>query len=239
MRYEPLVRSLSPEVPVIGIRLPGADARSEIVESIEEQAKAMLRALDTTDVEGPYRLLGWSTGGLLAWEIARMLQLRGDEVEAVVLVDTVMAGISVDDAGSIKQKYQEMLRDEGVKAVALEGAGRLYERASFALARRRYRTARESGETPSVRDAERQLGPVIRRAAKNYSPSPQDVRLIYVSASESGNDVTVDPWTDMHGSDRIDVVEIDGVHFLPEDRCILGKNRARALVGELEARLDL
>ena len=239
LRYAPLVRSLDSEVPVIGIRLPGADAKSEIVGSIEEQATEMLRALDTTEVEGPYRLLGWSTGGLLAWEIARLLQERGDEVEVVVLVDTVMAGISVDEVGSIKQKYQEMLRDDGVKAVAFEGAGRLYERANFALARRRYRNARETGKSPSVTDAERQLGPVIRRAAKNYLPSRQELRLIYVSASESANDVTVDPWCELHGADHVEVITIDGVHFLPEDRCIIGVNRAAELVTRLEDHLDL
>lgn len=239
MRYAPLVRAIDRQVPVVGIRLPGADARSEILETIEEQAALMLTALDSTQVSGPYRLLGWSTGGLLAWEIARLLQERGDVVEAVVLVDTVMAGLQVDDTGSIKEKYQDMLQNSGVRAVVSEGTGRLYERASFALARRRYRIAREAGETPSLKDAERQLGPVIRRAAAAYSPAPQNLRVIYVSASESGNDVTVDPWRELHQFGRFDVIDIDGVHFLPEFRCILGDRKAPELVQRLREHLDL
>ena len=243
LRYAPLVRSLRDDVPVVGIRLPGADARSDIVESIEGQAEVMLDALDSVVESGPYRILGWSTGGLLAWEMARLLIARGDEVEGIVLVDTVMAGLRVDDTGTIKQKYQEMLKSEGVAAVATEGAGRLYERASFALARRRYRAAREAGETPTLDDAERQLGPVIRRAAAEYSPKPQDVPVVYVSASESDNAVTLDLWADLHDaknqSSTFEVIEIDGVHFLPEERCIIGPERVGELVEKLEGHLDL
>ena len=238
LRYASLVRALDADVPVVGIRLPGADARTEILETIEEQANLMLAALDSTETEGPYRLLGWSTGGLLAWEMARLLRERGDEVEAVILVDTVMAGLRVDDTGTIKEKYQELLRNDGIGAVASVGAERLYERASFALARRRYRIARESGETPSLDDAERQLGPVIRRAAASYSPKPQNMRVIYVSASESGNDVTVDLWRELHTGYQFDLIEIEGVHFLPEFRCIIGDRKAPELVQRLSEQLE-
>lgn len=239
LRYAPLVKALDSDIPVVGVRLPGADARSEIVDSIRDQARIMLEALDTAVEEGPYRLLGWSTGGLLAWEIARMLDERGDEVEIVALVDTVMAGLKVDDTGTIANKYSDMLRDEGVRAVVEEGATRLYERASFALARRRYRKAREAGDTPSLEDAERQLGPVIRRAALNYTPARLELPVVYFSASKSENAVTVEPWTEVQGDGLpLDVVTIEGVHFLPEDECIIGTRRVHELVAALRSRLE-
>ena len=237
LRYGPLVRALDQEIPVVGVRLPGADARTEIVETIEKQAAVMLDALDTAVPSGPYLLLGWSTGGLLAWEISRLLTERGDDVEAVVLVDTVMAGLRVDDAGTIKDKYQTLLKSEGVRSVVGEATGRLTERASFAFARRRYRTAREAGETPTAIDAERQLGPVIRRAALNYTPTRQDVRVLYVSASESENEVTLNPWQNLQGDAPLEVITVDGAHFLPEERCILGPEKAPDLVKALVAQL--
>ena len=239
MRYEPLVRSIDKNIPVLGIRLPGADARSAIEPTIQRQADVMLAALDSAVSEGPYRLLGWSTGGLLAWEIARQLTDRGDEVEAVVLVDTVMAGLRVDESGTVKEKYQDLFRSDGVTGVAKEGAGRLYERANFALARRRYREARESGETPSLSDAERQLGPVIRRAAARYSPKAQDVPVIYVSASESSNEVTVDLWRQLQSDSPFELITIEGVHYMPEEQCIIGRRKAPELVGQLRKILDL
>ena len=240
LRYAPLVKSLDVDIPVVGVRLPGADARSEIVDSISEQAKTMLEALDTAvDRTGPYRLLGWSTGGLIAWEMARLLDARGDDVELVALVDTVMAGLKVDDTGTIANKYVDMLKNEGIFTALEEGTSRVRERVTFALARRRYRSARDAGQTPSLEDAERQLGPVIRRAALNYRPEFLDLPVLYFSASESENSVTVDPWTEVQGSARpLQVVTLEGVHFLPEERCIIGRERVGELVDALTARFS-
>ena len=237
LRYAPLVKGLDADIPVVGIRLPGADARSEIAESIAEQATVMLDALDTAVPTGPHVLVGWSTGGLLAWEMARLLLERGDEVEAVVLIDTVMAGLHVDDTGTIREKYQDLFKTEGLRAVAAAGTGRVTERASFALARRRYRHAREAGTTPTPIDAERQLGPIIRRAARDYEPPRQDVRVVYVSATESADEVTLDPWCSLQAGAPFEVITIDGVHFLPEERCILGQEKAPELAEQLLLRL--
>ena len=239
LRYASLVKALDSDIPVVGLRLPGADARSEIVDSIPAQAVTMLAALDGAVASGPYRLLGWSTGGLLAWEIGRLLQARGDEVEVVAMVDTVMAGLKVDDTGTIANKYADMLRNNGVRTALDEGVSRVRERVTFAIARRRYQSARRAGETPSLEDAERQLGPVIRRAALNYRPEFLDLPVVYFSASASDDAVTVDPWAEVQGTARpLDVVTLEGVHFLPEDECIIGKKRVHELVAALQDRLD-
>ena len=86
-----------------------------------------------------------------------------------------------------------------------------------------------------MEDAERQLGPVIRRAALNYTPRPLDLPVVYVGASESDDAVTLDPWAKLQqdaGKPFTNVI-VDGVHFLPEDRCILGKNQVANLVSQL------
>jgi len=37
----------------------------------------------------------------------------------------------------------------------------------------------------------------------------------------------------------LDVVTVTGVHFLPEDECIIGRNRVHELVAALHARLSM
>ncbi|RZV47470.1 MAG: amino acid adenylation domain-containing protein [Acidimicrobiales bacterium] len=235
IRYAPLVGALDRDVPVLGLRLPGADARSPIEETIEAQARVMLDALDNAYSFGPYRLLGWSTGGLIAWEIARLLSERGDEVELVALVDTVMGGMHVEEPQSPVDKYRSLLQDDGLANVASEAARRLRERTEFAVARRRYRKTREQGGVPALADAERQLGPVIRRASLGYEPPPLEVRTLYFAATESGVELTVDPWRSL--VPQLDVVTIEGVHYLPDERCIIGPNKVGELVEALSARL--
>ena len=41
---------------------------------------------------GPYRLCGWSTGGVIAFETARQLLAAGDEVALVALLDAAIPG---------------------------------------------------------------------------------------------------------------------------------------------------
>ena len=240
LRYAPLVAALDERLPVVGLRLPGADARSDIVDTIEEQAEQMLAELDRVVPRGDaYRLLGWSTGGLLAWEIARRLLDRGDRVELLAHVDTYMSGAPLEPHVPVLDKYQGLLADGGVRALADEGFHRVVERSTFALARTRYRLHRRLGMRPSMSDAERRLGPVIRQAAIAYVPKFLDVPAIYFSATDSPPHQTVEPWSDLQrGARQFEVITVDGAHFVPEDRCILGPGRVDSLAEAIMAHLD-
>ncbi len=56
--------------------------------SVEEMAARYLLELRRVQPEGPYRLGGWSMGGLVAFEMARQLQDSGQEVDLVAVIDT-------------------------------------------------------------------------------------------------------------------------------------------------------
>jgi thioesterase domain-containing protein len=47
---------------------------------------------------GPYRLLGWSVGGVIAHEIAVQLRAAGERVEALVLLDAYPSQVADADA---------------------------------------------------------------------------------------------------------------------------------------------
>lgn len=61
-------------------------------ESVEEIARWNIRALKDFQVEGPYRLCGYSFGGSIAWEMAKQLRDDGDVVELLLLFDTIARG---------------------------------------------------------------------------------------------------------------------------------------------------
>src|SRR5436305_6176250 len=81
--YLDLSRHLAPEQPFYALQTPDpAEA------SVEAMAARYLREVRRVQPRGPYRLGGWSMGGLVAFEMARQLERAGEELELVALIDT-------------------------------------------------------------------------------------------------------------------------------------------------------
>ncbi|XDK95822.1 amino acid adenylation domain-containing protein [Rhodococcus opacus] len=102
--YTGMVRHLSPDRPVWGLQLPSLGGGPEY-DSIEKLAHRYLDEVRTVQPAGPYHLLGWSLGGLIAHAMATELQDRGEEVGSLVLLDSYPGGATADpealDAGDL------------------------------------------------------------------------------------------------------------------------------------------
>lgn len=85
--YRPLVRALALDSPVLAAYVPPPPSSS--VESLSRDYLALVRSQQP---RGPYRLLGFSLGGVLAFEVARQLLSEGDEVEHLVILDSDVPG---------------------------------------------------------------------------------------------------------------------------------------------------
>nr|WP_232022171.1 polyketide synthase Pks13 [Mycobacterium basiliense] len=82
--YEPLLNRLPADTPMYGFeRVEG---------SIEERAEAYVPKLIEMQGDGPYILVGWSLGGVLAYACAIGLKRAGKDVRFVGLIDAVRAG---------------------------------------------------------------------------------------------------------------------------------------------------
>jgi thioesterase domain-containing protein len=81
-----LERHIAPGIPVYG--LPGRPREAAPVGSLAEAAADLLPMMRAVQARGPYRLLGWSFGGLLAYELATQLLAQGESVEFLGLIDT-------------------------------------------------------------------------------------------------------------------------------------------------------
>lgn len=94
-QYSALVDDLPADIPVFGLeRVEGP---------LEERAAEYVPAIKEVQPEGPYTLGGWSLGGALAYEVAKQLIAAGDEVAAILLIDTVQA--SEPDPGTREELH--------------------------------------------------------------------------------------------------------------------------------------
>jgi amino acid adenylation domain-containing protein len=93
VKLVPAARCLGYPGAVIGIRARGV-VRGEVPHtSIEAMAADYLDEIKKYQPNGPYYLCGYSSGGLVAFEIARRLSESGDEVGLVGLFDTTMSPV--------------------------------------------------------------------------------------------------------------------------------------------------
>jgi thioesterase domain-containing protein len=100
--YSKLIRHIPPAHPIYGLQARNLTQRAMRPHSIEEMAHDYVKLIRRVQPHGPYNLLGWSFGGLVAHAIATALQASGEQVALLALLDSypVQGGgaqIAIDD----------------------------------------------------------------------------------------------------------------------------------------------
>ncbi len=96
VRFAGLAAHLPPGRPVIGLQSPAVDLSAPLPESLEEVAESYADTITARQPAGPYHLVGWSYGGLVAHEVAVRLQARGAEVATLCVLDAYPYDADVD-----------------------------------------------------------------------------------------------------------------------------------------------
>ncbi len=120
--YQPLARHLGTDQPLYGIRARGLHGEEQLPATLPEMAAEYVAALRTIQPEGPYQLGGWSLGGVVAYEMAQQLVAAGQEVQALVLLDTTIP------EGEANQQFLAEAHSTGLEYgldVTLEQLGQL------------------------------------------------------------------------------------------------------------------
>ncbi|OKP02420.1 Amino acid adenylation [Xenorhabdus eapokensis] len=86
--YSPLAILLPSELPVYALQALGIHTLEHPPMSIEALATCHIQAIRRIQPQGPYRLIGWSIGGLIAYEIAQQLTSDGETVEFLGMIDS-------------------------------------------------------------------------------------------------------------------------------------------------------
>ncbi len=112
--YLPVARRLETTAPIYGIEAPEQTGESASPD-LSERAVRYLSAVRAVQPHGPYRLAGWSFGGMLAYEVARLFLMAGEEVTYLGLIDSyapaILAAIDGDASDSTADILKLFARD--------------------------------------------------------------------------------------------------------------------------------
>jgi amino acid adenylation domain-containing protein len=83
-----LAAAMGEDQPFYALQAPGADGRHEPLDRLEDIAALYVDAVRRRQPRGPYRLGGYSFGGVVAFEMARQMVEQGDEIALLAILDT-------------------------------------------------------------------------------------------------------------------------------------------------------
>nr|WP_157527869.1 non-ribosomal peptide synthetase [Kibdelosporangium sp. MJ126-NF4]CEL16414.1 Siderophore biosynthesis non-ribosomal peptide synthetase modules [Kibdelosporangium sp. MJ126-NF4]CTQ90366.1 Siderophore biosynthesis non-ribosomal peptide synthetase modules [Kibdelosporangium sp. MJ126-NF4] len=98
--YSGFITRVGRDNPVYALQAAGLSGEGELPDSIPEMAAAYLARVREVWPSGPYRLIGWSFGGLVAHEMATQLQRDGAEVELLGFLDSTPAPEDIVESGA-------------------------------------------------------------------------------------------------------------------------------------------
>nr|WP_244172052.1 non-ribosomal peptide synthetase [Myxococcus virescens] len=113
--YLELSRRLGPDQPFYAFQALGLDGERAPLGTVEAMASTYVEAMRGVQASGPYRLAGWSLGGVVAFEMARQLEQQGEQVEQLTLID----------AYAFDQRPAEPVGAEWIAARFVEFTGQL------------------------------------------------------------------------------------------------------------------
>ncbi len=227
--YFPLVRSLPDNFPVYGLQSPNLRPEANILTTVEDMCEIYVKEITDVQPEGPYRIAGWSAGGVFTLEIAQQLVRMGHEIEHAGIIDTpfnfpILA--SKVSGNRMLCAVLENIRKSGSKNLF---SGFKYAKRTGNIALRRY--ADKGYDDPETR--EKQFEAVIEKyqgkkkrpvmanqiislAVRNYRPQIYPGRLTYYRSEVLRKTLqNLGPW-DLNWSliaeQGVETVELPGNH---------------------------
>jgi enterobactin synthetase component F len=113
--YTGLLRHLDAGLSMYGLQSRGLRGGA-LPASLEDIAADYIERMQSIQPKGPYRLLGWSLGGLIGHSIAAQLQARGERVELLAMVDAYPFEIDHDMADHGMVDRNDIDRDTTAEA---------------------------------------------------------------------------------------------------------------------------
>jgi amino acid adenylation domain-containing protein len=211
--YADLVRDIHRDHPVYGIQSRGLRGDEPLHGSLPEMAADYVARMREVQPHGPYRLLGWSVGGLLVQEMAVQLQRAGEEIGLLALLDAFPADPQHADTrvdADTRQVLLAMLDFAGADWRSIEDEELTYDRAMAMLRRTDSTLADLEEEQISALSAV-----LANNANVVYRHTPQVYRgnaLLFVAERDRPAELPGPEVWDSYIDGRVDVVPVDAAH---------------------------
>ncbi|MCB0992694.1 MAG: amino acid adenylation domain-containing protein, partial [Acidimicrobiales bacterium] len=209
MRFTGIARDISRSRPFYGVQALGADGTQKPHESLAEMAESYVSELEAAAPTGPVIVGGYSAGGAIAYEMARLLEGRGRRLLGVVLIDTYHPQV-----GPRSKNTRERLGDL-VAAGPVGAIEKIREHRRWTQRREEWSQARETaGEAVPETLRFARLTEAIRTAYRDYVPAPIPVPLVVIGATSVPRNLAhasnFRGWESV--SDQIELLEVAGDH---------------------------
>ncbi|MCP4020307.1 MAG: amino acid adenylation domain-containing protein [Desulfobacteraceae bacterium] len=137
--YSDLATELDDDIPFYALQAVGLEKGQTPIKSVEEMAQYYISWIKKIQPQGPYRLSGWSFGGIVAFEAACQLRAEGEKIDILALFDSsaknseemfnldlednanFMAGLFVEYATLDPKEMQGMSQEEQIQYVLEKG----------------------------------------------------------------------------------------------------------------------
>ena len=136
--FKAISQKLGNEQTVYGLHPQGVDGHRPVLGSIEAMAEQYVNAIQSVDPHGPYQLIGYSAGGVIAFEMAQQLRKAGHQIALLAMIDTLTPAAAMNTPKPFKKLW--LMRNWSLK---------------FAIQRFRERHAGHALETSHVQALQR------------------------------------------------------------------------------------
>ena len=223
--YLAMLPHLGAEIPLYGLQARGLRRPEPLPASMAEMARDYADQIRMTQPSGPYRLLGWSLGGNIAFAVAEELERRGEEIGLLVILDSSLADLETITVSNEPWMIYNLVLAQFGYVPALTPAEPAPEARMLAVVRRQPGLGLDEWPDQRVRALQR----VIRNnvaVARTHQPGRVHCPVLFFSATRNPPGLAeklaaLQPFVD----GPIEAVEVDCDHrhmLLPEPVARLG-----------------
>ncbi|ONG50406.1 acetoacetate--CoA ligase [Pseudoroseomonas deserti] len=219
----PLQKALASRRPLVGIQARGLEAGQPPHSCIMAMARDYIPLIRQVQPEGPYTLGGHSFGGMVAFEIARQLRAAGQQVDQVLMIDTLVHARFLPGRQWLRYRAMRPLRHlQGLLTRRPEERlGYLADKGRVMLDRLRIKLGRAPlrPDLAGAQIGDAHIPPALRAvrgaaltAFTHYKPGAYDGKLVFIRAGDAGEFDPEPVWRRVSGG-RLVVLEAPGDHL--------------------------